>query len=131
MAPTERAVGAEPLTLMLSALLVPRLGSPRVPRGRSIFITANEPSFDAWSLPALLPNVFTNGGESVVNVVRAEVYSEKLGWVTQIRGIEVTPAGVELGLATFALLLYSRLQRERKGWLPRAEEEEEEQGEDR
>ena len=118
-------------TLMLSTLLVPRLVSPRVPGGRSIFITANEPSFDAWSLPALLPNVFTNGGESVVNVVRAEVYSEKLGWVTQIRGIEVTPAGVELGLATFALLLYSRLQRERKGWLPRAEEEEEEQGEGR
>ena len=116
---------------MLSTLLVPRLVSPRVPRGRSIFITANEPSFDAWSLPALLPNVFTNGGESVVNVVRAEVYSEKLGWVTQIRGIEVTPAGVELGLVTFALLLYSRLQRERKGWLPRAEEEEEEQGEGR
>ena len=51
--------------------------------------------------------------------------------MTQIRGIEVTPAGVELGLATFALLLYSRLQREREGWLPRAEEEEEEQGQGR
>ena len=76
-------------------------------------------------MPALLPNVFTNGGESVVNVKRAEVYSEKLGWVTQIRGIEVTPAGVELGLVTLALLLYSRLQREAQGWLPRAEEEEE------
>jgi hypothetical protein len=112
---------------MLSTLLVPRLGiPPRARGGRSIFVTANEPSFDAWSLPALLPNVFTNGGESVVNVKRAEVYSEKLGWVTQIRGIEVTPAGVELGLVTLALLLYSRLQREAQGWLPRAEEEEEE-----
>ena len=110
------------LPLLPAALLPPRLSSPRA-RGCRCFITAAEPSFDALSLPALLPNVFTNGGEPVVSVQRAEVYSEKLGWVTQIRGIEVTPAGVELGLVMFALLIYSRIQRERRGWLPREDEE--------
>ena len=124
------------LPLLPAALLAPRLSSPRA-RVCRCFITAVEPSFDAWSLPALLPNVFTNGGESVVSVERVEVYSEKLGWVTQIRGIEVTPAGVELGLVMFALLVYSRVQRERRGWLPgsgwqaRAEEEKKKKGKGR
>lgn len=125
------------LLVLSAALLAPRLSSPRA-RGCRCFITAAEPiSFDAWSLPALLPNLFTNGGESVVSVERVEVYSEKLGWVTQIRGIEVTPAGVELGLGMFALLVYSRVQRERRGWLPgsgwqaRAEEEEKKKGKGR
>ena len=135
-ADTERRMFA--LLVLPAALLAPRLSSPR-PRacGCRCFITAVEPSFDAWSLPALLPNVFTNGGESVVSVERVEVYSEKLGWVTQIRGIEVTPAGVELGLVMFALLVYSRVQRERRGWLPgsgwqaRAEEEAKKKGKGR
>lgn len=124
------------LPLLPAALLAPRLSSPRA-RVCRCFITAVEPSFDAWSLPALLPNVFTNGGESVVSVERVEVYSEKLGWITQIRGISVTPAGVELGLVMFALLVYSRVQRERRGWLPgsgwqaRAEEEKKKKGKGR
>ena len=132
--PPERRMFA--LLVFPAALLAPRLSSPRA-CGCRCFITAVEPSFDAWSLPALLPNVFTNGGESVVSVERVEVYSEKLGWVTQIRGIEVTPAGVELGLVMFALLVYSRVQRERRGWLPgtgwqaRAEEEAKKKGKGR
>lgn len=108
-----------------AALLPLRLSTPRTHgcRGCRCFITAAEPSFDAWSLPALFPNVFTNGGEPVVSVQRVEVYSGKMGgWITQIVGIDVTQAGVELGLVIFALLVYSRIQRERRGWLPREDE---------
>ena len=109
------------LPLLPSALLPSRTSTPRACASRCT-ITAAEPSFDALSLPALLPDIFVNGGDPVVKIQREDVYSEVFGgWGTQIVGIEVTPAGVELGFVIVTLLLFSRIQRERRGWLPREE----------
>ena len=109
------------LPLLPPALLLSRTSTPRA-RASRCTITAAEPSFDAFSLPALLPDIFVNGGDPVVKIQREDVYSEVFGgWVTQIVGIEVTPAGFELGFVIVTLLLFSRIQRERRGWLPREE----------